>query len=103
MVTELMGVYLMSVHIMGAHLICRCLIGVYLMSVSYKPIPYERASHCVYFTGRVPHGRAPHYVYLMGVYLMSTHHGMQPVYLVVRTHLRLLVVAGLVSHFSFWH
>jgi hypothetical protein len=82
------GVYLMSVHLRGVRLI-----GVYL----------RRAPHCVYPTGVYVMGMHLIGMHLIGVYIMGVHHRMQPFYLVVRTYLRLLVVAGLVSHFSRCH
>jgi hypothetical protein len=53
----------------------------------------------VYLTGVYVMGMHLIGMHLIGVYIMGVHHRMQPFYLVVRTYLRLLVVAGLVSHF----
>ena len=75
--------------------------------MSHSRVPDGRAPLCVYLTGVYIMGMyliGMHLIgaYIMGVRLMGVHHRMQPFYLVVRTYLRLLVVAGLVSHFSFW-
>jgi hypothetical protein len=65
------------------------------------------------YLGRIPYERVPwaytSWACTLGVYLgrvpwactLGMYHGMQAV-LLSRTYLWLLVVAGLVSHFSFW-
>jgi hypothetical protein len=119
-----MGVHITGVYLTGAHLIGILQEHASWGHVSHGRVPHRHASHrrappigvhlrrasqaCIsgagvsigvylmsVYLGRIPHGRVP-WACTLGMY-----HGMQAV-LLSRTYLWLLVVAGLVSHFSFW-
>jgi hypothetical protein len=49
----LMSVHITCMHLTGAHLVCRCLISLYLMSVSYKPIPHGIAFLILVLSGKL--------------------------------------------------
>jgi hypothetical protein len=95
----LTGIYPMDDHVMGVNFIGVRLMGGCLISVPITSDVYLR---------RVPHGRVPwactSWACTSGVHLGRAPRacitGCRWLCLVVRTYLRLLVVPGLVSHFS---
>jgi hypothetical protein len=95
-----MSIYLTDIHLIGIHLMDIYLMDEYLTSIhlmSVSHIPHGRTSYRRVLYERVLYERC---LRSPAMTILTTDK-MQLFYSVVRTYSRLLVVAGLVSYFSF--